>query len=277
MGLESATYVDQLNGSNPDGTDTIAQGDDHLRLIKTVLKTTFPDATNIRSTAPDVSASDALKILKVNSGGTATEWVASAASPLTTKGDIYTYSTADARLAAPTTTPAGTDVYDVTGAGNGLKLVSDSASTEGVKWVTCNPVFQMEGFDETVTSNTFEIMPFDTVVFDTHDVCIKSTSAGTASNRFTPTMPGYYWLWARATASPDSSGEGIGVAIYKDGSVEPQSTSQVAFKTYAMSDAGVGCGTIVYSNGSNYFQAFMRAIDDDIAFGHFEFSGGWIG
>ena len=28
---------------------------------------------------------------------------------------------------------------------------------------------------------------------------------------------------------------------------------------------------------TNYFQAFMRAIDDDIAFGHFEFSGGWIG
>ena len=277
MGLESATYVDQLNGSNPDGTDTIAQGDDHLRLIKTVLKTTFPDATNIRSTAPDVSASDALKILKVNSGGTATEWVASAASPLTTKGDIYTYSTADARLAAPSLTPI-TGLGSVTGAGNGLKLVSDSASTEGVKWVTCNPVFLMEGFDETVASNTFEIMPFDTTVYDTHGVCTKSSSGGsTGSNRFTPTMPAIYWLWARATASPDSSGEGIGVAIYKDGSIEPQSTSQVALKTYAMSDAGIGCGAIVYSDGTNYFQAFMRAIDDAMAFGHFEFGGVWIG
>ena len=44
-----------------------------------------------------------------------------------------------------------------------------------------------------------------------------------------------------------------------------------------MSYAGVGCGAIVYSDGTNYFQAFMRAIDDAMAFGHFEFSGGWIG
>ena len=276
MGLESATYVDQLNGSNPDGTDTIAQGDDHLRLIKTVLKTTFPDATNIRRTAPDITGADASKVLKVNAGATATEWVASASSPLTTKGDLYTYSTADARLAAPSTTP--TTITPVpAGAGNGLKLISDSNEALGVRWVTCNPVFLMEGYDETVASNTFEIMPLDTIVYDSHGVCTQSTSAGTASNRFTPTMPGFYWLWARATASPDSNGDGIGVAIYKDGAIEPQSTSQVAFKTYAMSDAGVGCGAIVYSDGTNYFQAFMRAIDDNIAFGHFEFSGGWIG
>ena len=113
MSVESATYVSQLDGTNPPGTATIAEGDNHLRLIKTVVKTTFPDATAIRRTAPDVSGADALKVLRVNAGGSATEWAASAGSPLTTKGDLYTYSTADARLAAPTTTPAGTDVYDV--------------------------------------------------------------------------------------------------------------------------------------------------------------------
>ena len=215
----------------------------------------------------------------MNAGATATEWVASASSPLTTKGDLYTYSTADARLAAPTTT-AGSVVgaySSVTGNGNGLKLISDSNEALGVKWVTCNPVFLMEGYDETVASNTFEIMPLDTIVYDSHGVCTQSTTTGTLSNRFTPTMPGFYWLWARATANIDSNGEGVGVAIYKDGSTEPQSTSQVAFKTYAMSNVGVGCGAIVYNDGTNYFQAFMRAIDDNVAFGHFEFSGGWIG
>ena len=45
MPLESATYIDGLNTGNPAGTDQIAQTDDHLRLIKTVLKATFPNIT----------------------------------------------------------------------------------------------------------------------------------------------------------------------------------------------------------------------------------------
>lgn len=44
MGLELATYIGDLNSSNPVAGDDVAQGDDHLRLVKTVLKTTFPDA-----------------------------------------------------------------------------------------------------------------------------------------------------------------------------------------------------------------------------------------
>ncbi len=46
MGLETGTYVDDLVTSNPDGAaDDIKKGDDHLRLIKSVLKATFPNAT----------------------------------------------------------------------------------------------------------------------------------------------------------------------------------------------------------------------------------------
>lgn len=43
MSLESATYVNQLVVSNPDGADPKGQGDDHLRLIKNTLKNTFPN------------------------------------------------------------------------------------------------------------------------------------------------------------------------------------------------------------------------------------------
>jgi hypothetical protein len=41
MGLETGTYVNDLNTDNPTSTDPKSQGDDHLRLIKSVLKNTF--------------------------------------------------------------------------------------------------------------------------------------------------------------------------------------------------------------------------------------------
>jgi microcystin-dependent protein len=43
MALESATYINGLVPANPLGSDAIAFADDHIRLIKTTLKNTFPN------------------------------------------------------------------------------------------------------------------------------------------------------------------------------------------------------------------------------------------
>ena len=53
--------------------------------------------------------------------GSAWVTIGGSASPLTTKGDLYTYSTADARLAVGT---------------NGQYLSADSAESTGLKWIT---------------------------------------------------------------------------------------------------------------------------------------------
>lgn len=45
MALETATYINQLNAANPLGSDPIASGDDHIRLIKSAVKATFPNVT----------------------------------------------------------------------------------------------------------------------------------------------------------------------------------------------------------------------------------------
>jgi len=50
MALESATYINTLIDTNPSGADSISQGDDHIRLIKKVLKNTFPNVAS--ATAP---------------------------------------------------------------------------------------------------------------------------------------------------------------------------------------------------------------------------------
>ena len=46
MALETATYVADLNASNPSSSDGLAQGDDHIRLVKAVLKATFANFTS---------------------------------------------------------------------------------------------------------------------------------------------------------------------------------------------------------------------------------------
>lgn len=43
MGLETGTYIDSLNSSNPTATDAVNEGDDHIRLIKSTVKATFPN------------------------------------------------------------------------------------------------------------------------------------------------------------------------------------------------------------------------------------------
>lgn len=45
MGLESATFINGLVDTNPTSSDNANQGDNHLRLIKSTLKATFPNIT----------------------------------------------------------------------------------------------------------------------------------------------------------------------------------------------------------------------------------------
>ena len=45
MPIEAATYISTLNASNPPSTDLLAEGDDHLRLLKSVLLASFPNIT----------------------------------------------------------------------------------------------------------------------------------------------------------------------------------------------------------------------------------------
>ena len=65
MGLETATYITDLVSNNPLGTDSKAQGDNHIRLIKNVLKTQFP---NLGSAAVTTTAAELNKL----DGATAT-------------------------------------------------------------------------------------------------------------------------------------------------------------------------------------------------------------
>jgi len=45
MAVESASWVTQLVDTNPVVGDPVGEGDDHLRMLKTVLKNSFPSGS----------------------------------------------------------------------------------------------------------------------------------------------------------------------------------------------------------------------------------------
>jgi len=59
MALESATYIDGLVVTNPVSTDGLAAADDHMRLIKSTIKSSFPAITGaVTSTHTEINKLD---------------------------------------------------------------------------------------------------------------------------------------------------------------------------------------------------------------------------
>lgn len=120
------------NWETPDDTDLVKDGAAAIRTLGSSIDTTTknlnPQTTTgalaYRSATANVNTAlpigTAGQVLRVNSGATAPEWATPAdQTPLTTKGDLFGFDTADARI------PIGT---------NGHILTADSTQALGLKW-----------------------------------------------------------------------------------------------------------------------------------------------
>ena len=57
MPIESATFINQLVTTNPEGSDAYSTADDHIRLIKAALRNTFLDVgSEVSASAGEINA-----------------------------------------------------------------------------------------------------------------------------------------------------------------------------------------------------------------------------
>ncbi len=163
-------------------------------------------------------------------------WVAvGSASPLTTKGDLYGFSTTNARV------PVGT---------NGQVLTADSTEATGVKWATTTaagfPAFSAyASSNQALTNGVWTKVTFGTEVFDTNN--------NFASSSFTPTVAGYYQLNTAVMMGAASSGADQYLAFYKNGT-----NYQTAGRSNLSIDNSITGSTVLYMNGStDYVEVYV--------------------
>lgn len=110
----------------------------------------------------------------INAAGTEYDLSGGGSSPLTTKGDLYTYDSADARLAV---------------GGNGKILVSDSGETTGLKWLNPYAILantESQGTNGGATSSTtYNNLGLDAPVYNPDSIVSVS------SNQMTPISGDY--------------------------------------------------------------------------------------
>ena len=122
-------------------------------------------------------------------------------SPLTTKGDLYGFSTLDARI------PIGT---------NNQVLTADSAQALGLKWATPSAGGAVSHVRAISSTTSIPASTWTKVIFATESY---DTLSEFASSRFTAASTGYYNVSAGANSDAGSIqlGSQMIVAIYKNG------------------------------------------------------------
>ena len=253
--------------TTPDDTDLVKDGAAAIRSLGTAIdtttknlnpETTLGDIAYLSSTAnvkTRLELGTPGQVLKVNSGATAPEWATTAdQTPLTTKGDLFGFDTADARI------PIGA---------NNTVLTADSTETLGLKWATPSsptlPAFSAygAGINQTLVASTDTKVTFNTEEYDT-DGCF-------ASNRFTPTKAGYYVISAYFSINAPSSAT-TRMYLWKNGAPYKYLESKYA----GTGDDDLNGTAQVYLNGtSDYVEIYALStqattIYKNIEYGYFQ-------
>ena len=243
MGLETGTYIDSLNSSNPTATDAVSEGDDHLRLIKSTVKATFPNISNaVTSTHTELNLLDG-----VTANTTELNYV-----------DVATLGTVEASKAV--TADAN---KDITGARN---LTITGALSAGSGLITLADVYPVGSIyiNAAVATNPATLLGFGTwVAFGTGRTMVGIDASqtefdtlgeegGAKTHQLTEAeLPSHFHLsgyGADATPRHGTTGSLSSVRIDNDGNA--------FFSTSAAHTSSVGSGT-AHNNLQPYIVVYM--------------------
>ncbi len=204
------------NWETPDDTDLVKDGAAAIRTlgnsIDTTTKNLNPETTTgdiaYRSATANTNTRLAIgttgQVLTVAAG--VPSWATPTdQTPLTTKGDVFTFSTVDARLGV---------------GANGTVLTADSAETTGLKWaapaaasfVGCSVY---NSASQSIATNTATILTFNSEHFDSDS--LHSTSTNTGRITIPAGKGGKYLVIGTTYVQADNNGTQRILRIFKNG------------------------------------------------------------
>lgn len=136
MGLESATYISQLDTLWPLGGDPVNKGDDHVRLLKAVLKAQFPNftaaAANITITELNLLVGLTANFSELNQldGATVNSTKINRLNSISGNGALDAFPAGTKMLFQQTSAPTGW-TKEVTYNDRALRIVSGAAGSGG--------------------------------------------------------------------------------------------------------------------------------------------------
>jgi hypothetical protein len=258
MGLESATYLNGLVDTNPGATDNVSQGDDHLRLIKSVLKNSFPsvdaavNAIHTGTSAPSTSISAGLlwfdttnNVLKLRNEAN-DAWITLPISPVTSNTvDIDGGSIDGTAIGAASASTGKFSSVNIAADGatvTGIKDEDDMASDSNVKLATQQSIkayvdsqVTAQDLDVTTDSGSIDIDLDSEALTITGGEGIDTSATGT-----TVTIAGEDASTSNkgiASFNSDNFAASSGEITIKDGGVANAELADMASNTVKVRDA----------------------------------------
>lgn len=203
MPLESATWINQLDPSSPTGSDHKSQGDNHLRLLKSVLQSQFP---NLGTTAVTPTAAE-INFTVQNAGKLA---VGNTTTTLTLSAGIKNFTVQTGRAFGAGQLVKITDQGDSTRAMIGTVTSYDTAT--GAMSVNADRIsgsgsgsdwFVTQTFDLAASLNYLSVTTTATVALTNKSTLIDASGTFTLSFDGAALLGAGWWCYIRNSGSGD--------------------------------------------------------------------------